>query len=939
VSRKDRQGGAGRQSADLPSVVPLRADRDARPNPGTEDARTVLPIASAPAIDRTAGDTAPLRPVAGRDTSRNVRFALAKFRPTTLPATLLTRPALHGRLEVGAGKRLTVVVGSAGAGKSVLLSSWVAAREAGVTSWLSCDDADADPVRFWTGFITAPQAVAPGFGADAAELLALDGAMSADVTASIANDAARLPAGSAIIVDDFHAAAATAGRTMTDLVERWPAGTAQLVLAGRIDPPVRLHRLRLSGELCELRDHELYLSLAESGALLENFGVRIADAELALLHQRSEGWVAALQMAALTLRGTNDPARALDVRSHAIAEYFVGEVLEQQPPEVAAFMLETSILDELTAEGCAAVTGRQDAAALLRSMEAASLFVVALDDDRTSYRYHHLVRDVLRAELHATDMAQELALHLRVAEWLEAAGDTRGATRHFLAARKVDRALALLQDRVVTDFLHDPSAAGALDLSVVDASLLTGAPERLLALAADLLLWGDWVRGGEYLDLLERTRPAIPADSRLAAHLAAMRSLRCALIGEAAEAVRYGLAARDIGERAVPGDEWIAALPLILLRAYTWLGDFEAADREVTAALAAPSLAEPARLVDLRGAQAYAWFEAGHLNEAAQAAREADTHAKRLGFDQHFFAGDYLRVLAGVALEQRDLAEAEHLTERALSISARGRPAFEFLALLNRAAIWAARGQFQDALASVETARLVLAGTKSMLLARADKLEAVLRLSLGDQRSPVELASELPATRRGLLLARVALAANDHQAAVGYLDAGSLGDLTPRAALVRQILLAAAAIERGDPAVAGIVGDVLRAARHGGFLNIVVMTAHQVTRYLVEHSAAMQPEPFLERLIGAALETRATQPERSGRILAAPLSPAELRVLKLLPTASHVQMAAALYISRNTVKTNLQSIYQKLGVSSRLAAIQRAVDLGLLLDRLAREGS
>ena len=148
---------------------------------------------------------------------------------------------------------------------------------------------------------------------------------------------------------------------MTDLVERWPSGTAQLVLAGRVDPPVRLHRLRLSGELCELRDRDLYLSLAESGALLENFGVQVAAGELALLAQRSEGWVAALQMAALTLRGTKDPtqvARALDVRSHAIAEYFIGEVLEQQPPEVAGFMLETSVLDELTAEACAAVTGR-----------------------------------------------------------------------------------------------------------------------------------------------------------------------------------------------------------------------------------------------------------------------------------------------------------------------------------------------------------------------------------------------------------------------------------------------------------------------------------------------------------------------------------------------------------------------------------------------------
>ena len=169
-----------------------------------------------------------------------------------------------------------MVVGSAGAGKSVLLSSWAAARPPGVTSWLSCDEADANPVRFWTGFIEAPRAVAPGFGADAADLLAMDGVMSADVTASIANDAAKLPAGSAIVVDDFHDAAAAVARDMTDLVERWPAETAQLVLASRVDPPLRLHRLRMSGELCELRDRDLYFSLAESGDLLANFGVQVA---------------------------------------------------------------------------------------------------------------------------------------------------------------------------------------------------------------------------------------------------------------------------------------------------------------------------------------------------------------------------------------------------------------------------------------------------------------------------------------------------------------------------------------------------------------------------------------------------------------------------------------------------------------------------------------
>jgi LuxR family transcriptional regulator, maltose regulon positive regulatory protein len=828
-----------------------------------------------------------------------------------------------------------MVVGSAGAGKSVLLSSWAAARSPGVTSWLSCDSGDADPVRFWTGFIEAIRVVTPAFGADASDLLAMDNVMSADVTASIANDAAKLPAGSAIVVDDFHNAALAVHNDMTDLVECWPAETAQLVLASRADPPLRLHRLRMSGELCELRDRDLYFSLPESRDLLARYGVRVDAGDLRLLHLRSEGWAAALQMAALSLRRAADPARAaqvLDVRNHDIAEYFISEVLERQAPDVARFMLEVSILGELTAGACAAVTGREDAAALLRGMDAANLFVVALDDERTSFRYHRLVRQVLRAELRSRNRPRERSLQSRAAGWYESAGNARHAARHFLAAQQADRALALLQERVVPEFLRDPALPPPLDLSMVCPSLLAEAPEQMLGLAGDLLVWGDLAHGGDYLDLLERARPPIPPGSKLAARLAALRCFQHGQTGHLNEAVEAALAARAIQEQLPLEDEWNAAVPLSLMDVYSCLEDFSAVEREAAAALSIPQLPEAARLILVPGGLALSRWEAGRLGEAAEAAETAETAAQRLGFERHFFAVDYLRVLAGLALERRDLVTAERVAEQALSTAEQRRPIFEFLILLDRAEIWAARGQIREALAGIEAARDVLPGAAPPLLNRADELEALFRLSLGDLRFPGEVASRLPAARRSLLRARIALAMGDHRAAAEYLRSPPPGGLTPRRALVRQILLAAAAIEREDPMTAGMVAGILETGRREGFLNTIVSTAPQVTSWLVAHATQMRQDPFLEQLIGTALEARATQPDgtRPRPAFTTALTAAELRILKLLPTSTYLQIAATLYISRNTVKSELRSIYQKLGAGSRAEAIERAVELRLL---------
>jgi DNA-binding CsgD family transcriptional regulator len=493
--------------------------------------------------------------------------------------------------------------------------------------------------------------------------------------------------------------------------------------------------------------------------------------------------------------------------------------------------------------------------------------------------------------------------------------------------------LALLRDHGLAGFLQDPAEPAPLDLSAVSPSLLVDAPDDLLALATDLLLSGDIAHGGQYLDRFERAQPSILFKPRLTSRLAVMQAFRYAVVGQLDWALGAALRARGIQEQHQLSDEFNAAVSVILLSVYPCLEILGAVEREAASALAMPELPEPARLVFVPGSCALALTEAGHLAGAAGAAGAAEADARRLGFDRHFFAVDHLRGLAGLALERHDLDAAERLTGQVLRIAERRWPLFEFLAMLDMARVWDARGQVREALATVESARQVLAGASSVLKARADEQEAVLRLSLGDLRTSADLANGLmPFGRRRLLLAKIALAAGDHHAAQEHLQAATQGGLTPRHDLEREILLAAVAIVRGDRTAAGTVGSVLHTARRQGFFSTVVTTSPQVTEYLVAHAAGLRMDPFIERLISAAVEMRVAQSAASGssRVITEPLTAAEHRILQLLPTSSYAQIADSLYVSRNTVKTHLRSIYQKLGATSRSEAVGRAIDEHLL---------
>ena len=435
---------------------------------------------------------------------RSPRFPFSKFCAPKLAPGLLRRSRLLDQLDQGEQARLTLVVGPAGAGKTMVTADWLAARPERPSAWLSCDAADADPARFVAAIIEAARYGfgQPGIGEDARQLMSLDGEVSVDVVAALADDLEAPDGPRVLVIDDFHLAGAASADALRWLVEYHPP-SLQLVVASRVDPPLRVHRMRAHQDLVELRDAHLSFSVEETRSLLHGFGVRLDEPELVLVHSRSEGWVAGLQMAALSIQGSPDPATAagrVQLHRHTVADYFLEEVLSRQPPEVAEFMLATSILDELSVAACTAVWG-QGSAKMLEFLYGAHMFVAIVDDQARTYRYHHLIREVLQTELHARDQARERRLHEAVARYLIEAGQTGAAARHLLAAGEQAAAFSLLSEGVVRDVLTNPTVGSALDIDEIRPELFADAPEFLLPLAAELLWRGAFERGSRAVAL------------------------------------------------------------------------------------------------------------------------------------------------------------------------------------------------------------------------------------------------------------------------------------------------------------------------------------------------------------------------------------------------------------------------------------------------------
>ncbi|MFN3982900.1 MAG: helix-turn-helix transcriptional regulator, partial [Caldilinea sp.] len=363
-----------------------------------------------------------------------------------LPPKVVIRPRLIEQLTAGLaiGRKLSLIAAPAGFGKSTLASAWIAGcgRPA---AWLSLDEHDGDPVRFLAYLVRALQGVAPALGAGILDALqspqppALDALLTA-----LLNEIAHAPHPCILVLDDYHLV--NAGQVDTALIfllEHLPP-QLHLFITTREAPALPLPRLRARNQLTDIGAAELRFTPAEAAEFLQQvMGLALTAEEAAALEQRTEGWIAGLQLAALSMQGSQDVAGFIQAFSGAhrhIVDYLVTEVLQRQPEPIRDFLLQTSILDRMNGALCDAVTAQPGGAAQLESLQRGNYFLIPLDETRTWYRYHHLFADVLRARLTAEQPDQAARLHRRASDWYAQQGALPDAIRHALAAEDFARA-------------------------------------------------------------------------------------------------------------------------------------------------------------------------------------------------------------------------------------------------------------------------------------------------------------------------------------------------------------------------------------------------------------------------------------------------------------------------------------------------------------------
>jgi LuxR family maltose regulon positive regulatory protein len=888
------------------------------------------------------------------------KLYIPPVRPEIVP-----RPRLIEHLDAGLERKLTLVSAPAGYGKTTLISAWLHA--AGVPfAWLSLDEGDNDPVRFFTYLIAALQDVDAKIGQSVEGWLQAPQAPDLEqLSAALINDIAATPRSFVLVLDDHHVITERGiHESLSLLLERQPP-QMHLVIATRHDPPVPLARLRARGELVEVRQSDLCFTTEEATAFLnESLALDLPASEVALLGEHTEGWIAGLQLAGLSMRGRDAESvahfiRGFSGRHHFILDYLTDEVLKRQPAPVQEFLLRTSILERMCGPLCDLLAGQDDGTdgvehpsgqAMLEELQGANLFVVPLDDERKWYRYHHLFAQLLRARLDETRPGLAADLHRRAATWHEENGLGFGAVQHALATEDHALAAAVVERTILKlDIWSSTEITTVLGwMKALPDDVVLDRPWLRLFIARTLYVSGQWEQTDQMLQDLEDwlyEHPETPDGQRLLTLVVADRAGYALVHGEVRkgrELVRRMLARASQDEVLL--DVRAAAM---LGMAHMRCGEAVEAERAFSRAVhAAPVGRMGYAIAPIICNLAEAHYVQGQLRRAWQTCERAIETGTVEG-QRHATTG-FAGLLQGKILyEWNDLEAAEHCLQEGLDLLRRGGIGSHFGNLYaTLAQTKQARGDREGARSTIERAVRTARGANiPRLLIHALAHQARIWLARGELALARRWASDYRQTRateyirefEDCTLARVLLAGDQPGEALPLLD-----DMASRAeeggrdgALIEILVLRALARAPDDlPHAVDDLARVLDLAEPEGYVRTFVDLGEPMAVLLRQAATRGISPAYASKLLTVfgdeGLKRHATAPARA-QPLVEPLSDRELEVLQLLAEGlSNPEIGRRLFISLPTVKSHTRNIYGKLGVHSRKQAVAQARALGVL---------
>jgi LuxR family maltose regulon positive regulatory protein len=903
---------------------------------------------------------------------------------------LVPRPRLIEQLNAGLHRKLTLISAPAGFGKTTLLSEWAVDCRRPVT-WLSLDEGDNDPARFLAYFIAALQMVEENIGEGI--LGALQSPQPPPIEAiltSLINEIAAIPNGFTLVLDDYHLIKAQPIHdALTFLLDHLPP-PMHLVIGTRQDPPLPLARLRGRGRMMEIRAGDLRFTEEEATAFLNQaMGLGLTPDEVAALEARTEGWIAGLHLAALSLKGQAD--RAAFIQAFAgddrhVMDYLVSEVVSRQSEAAQRFLLHTAILERLCGPLCDAVVGSDgqpgSSQAILEYLERANLFIVPLDNRRQWYRYHHLFAGLLRHRLRRTVGAQGLApLHHRASQWYEGNGFIPEAVSHALAAEDFEGAVRLVEQSAMQMFVRSELATILRWVDALPDDLVRARPWLCVFYA-----WALRLSGGEFGAVESRLRDAERALAKRArlpsqadqvegaalpevethsvlGHIAALRAYQALYREEIPRTIEL---ARQSLEQ-LSEENFVRGLSALALGwASRFNGDLVGASQAFTEARTA-SLASGNIYVAVAATCRLAYTQAlgGQLHWAVESCRQALQMATRKDGRRLPVAGYAYVYMGGVYREWNDLeAAARYLVEGIDLCRQVGYIMDQVVGYATLARVRQAQSDRNGARDALQNAEQLSQKMKGYVYARRWVEDCQVRLWLAQQDlaaaarwaqgSGLSVDDEINFLREleHIILARVLVAQGQEQPEGAYLaDALDLLARLLEAAetagwigkAIEILALQAVALQaQGDTDQALVaLGRALTLAEPEGYVRLFVDEGPPMTRLLLEAAARGIMPDYARRLL-AVFETEAKDEEPALRRppsvsrdeaegLVEPLSERELEILQLIAEGlTNQEIASRLFLALNTVKVHTRNIYGKLGVNSRTQAVAKARALGIL---------